>query len=233
MRVAKDSLQATSLRLYSDGSAGNTLYQEGGGHNGRGAGAGVLVGGGEGGEAGGGDGGGVLTADRGRDGGGAGRNLGHNLDRNLVASFVDLGPPSPGVEIRICAPPRPRSAAERGGSPPRVLRELQVGHLQIRGACVMRGYHEHPAATAESMVGDPITFTSNPKPNPKPNCKPKPWPSPNQVGDGWLETGDLGFMHQGRLVLTGRAKEMVIVRGANFYCYEVEDAAAAVAERLL
>ena len=204
MRVAKDSLQAASLRLYSDGSAGNTLYQEGGGHNGRGAGAGVLVGGCEGGEAGGGDGGGVLTADRGRDGGGAGRNLGHNLDRNLVASFVDLGPPSPGVEIRICAPPRPRSAAEGGGSPPRVLRELQVGHLQIRGACVMRGYHEHPAATAESMVGD-----------------------------GWLETGDLGFMHQGRLVLTGRAKEIVIVRGANFYCYEVEDAAAAVAERLL
>ena len=64
----------------------------------------------------------------------------------------------------------------------------------------MRGYHEHPSATAESMVGD-----------------------------GWLETGDLGFIHQGRLVLTGRAKEMVIVRGANFYCYEVEDAAAAVA----
>ena len=137
----------------------------------------------------------MLTADRGQDGGGAGRNLGHNLDRNLVASFADLGPPSPGVEIRICA---------GGGSPPRVLRELQVGHLQIRGACVMRGYHEHPTATAESMVGD-----------------------------GWLETGDLGFIHQGRLVLTGRAKEMVIVRGANFYCYEVEDAAAAVAGRLL
>ena len=68
----------------------------------------------------------------------------------------------------------------------------------------MRGYHEHPTATAESMVSD-----------------------------GWLETGDLGFMEHGRLVLTGRAKEMVIVRGANFYCYEVEDAAAAVAERLL
>ena len=188
--VAKHSLQAASLRLYSDGSAGNTLCHEGVGHNGRG-GAGVLVGGGEGGEAGGGDGGGVLTSDRGLDGGGAGRNL----DRNLVASFVDLGPPSPGVEIRICA---------GGGSPPRVLRELQVGHLQIRGACVMRGYHEHPTATAESMVSD-----------------------------GWLETGDLGFMEHGRLVLTGRAKEMVIVRGANFYCYEVEDAAAAVAERLL
>ena len=81
-----------------------------------------------------------------------------------------------------------------------MLRELQVGHLQIRGACVMRGYHEHPIATAESMAAD-----------------------------GWLETGDLGFLHKGRLVLTGRAKEVVIVRGANFYCYEVEDAAAPVA----
>ena len=142
------------------------------------------------------------------------RNVDSNLDRHLVASFVDLGPPSPGVEIRICAPPRhgddgtgdsngkgSGNGSDSGaGAAPRVLRELQVGHLQIRGACVMAGYHEHPTATAESMVGD-----------------------------GWLETGDLGFLEQGRLVLTGRAKEVVIVRGANFYCYEVEDAAATVA----
>jgi len=41
--------------------------------------------------------------------------------------------------------------------------------------------------------------------------------------DGWMDTGDLGFIHEGKLVIAGRAKEVVIVRGANHYCYELED----------
>ena len=48
------------------------------------------------------------------------------------------------------------------------------------------------------------------------------------VGDGWFDTGDLGFLHEGRLFLTGRAKEMIIIRGANYYCYEVEDAVTVI-----
>ena len=88
-------------------------------------------------------------------------------------SFIDLGPPVAGVELRIVSPPR------GDGTPRSVLKELQVGHVQIRGACVMRGYHDHPAANAECMVGD-----------------------------GWLDSGDLGLLHRGRLVLTGRAKEV-------------------------
>ena len=57
----------------------------------------------------------------------------------------------------------------------------QVGHLQIRGACVMRGYCNNPTANTE--------------------CDP---------GDGWFDSGDLGFLYKGRLCLTGRAKEMII-----------------------
>ncbi len=98
------------------------------------------------------------------------------------AQFMDLGPPSPGVEIRI--------ATAEG----QVLGELQVGRLQIKGACVMQGYHQNPKANAECMLAD-----------------------------GWFDSGDLGFVHEGRLALTGRAKEMIIIRGANFYCYEIED----------
>jgi acyl-CoA synthetase (AMP-forming)/AMP-acid ligase II len=33
--------------------------------------------------------------------------------------------------------------------------------------------------------------------------------------DGWLDTGDLGFVHDGQLFVCGRHKEIVIVRGAN------------------
>lgn len=40
--------------------------------------------------------------------------------------------------------------------------------------------------------------------------------------DGWLYTGDIGFLHRNRLVLTGRAKDMLIVRGHNYYCNDLE-----------
>ena len=111
-----------------------------------------------------------------------------------TSSFVDLGAPSPGVEIRIVAP-----AAHGSDSGVVVLRERQVGRLQIRGACVMDGYVNNPAANAECLAGE-----------------------------GWLDSGDLGFLHNGRLVLTGRAKEVLIVRGANFHCYEIEDVVGAL-----
>jgi acyl-CoA synthetase (AMP-forming)/AMP-acid ligase II len=43
------------------------------------------------------------------------------------------------------------------------------------------------------------------------------------IQDGWLDTGDLGFHHQGELYLTGRAKDLVIIRGANHPPQEFED----------
>jgi fatty-acyl-CoA synthase len=40
--------------------------------------------------------------------------------------------------------------------------------------------------------------------------------------DGWLWTGDLGFFSQGGLYITGRAKDLIIVRGRNYYAEDVE-----------
>jgi amino acid adenylation domain-containing protein len=101
--------------------------------------------------------------------------------------FVDLGPPIPGVEIRIT------DAANR------VVPEGVIGRFQIRGAVITPGYLNNDAANKEAFVGD-----------------------------GWFNSGDLGFIRHGRLTLTGREKEMIIVRGANFYCYEIEDVVNAV-----
>jgi acyl-CoA synthetase (AMP-forming)/AMP-acid ligase II/acyl carrier protein len=42
----------------------------------------------------------------------------------------------------------------------------------------------------------------------------------------FLKTGDLGFMYQGSLFVHGRLKEMLIIRGKNFYPYDIEDVAA-------
>ncbi|MCZ9634914.1 non-ribosomal peptide synthetase [Rhodococcus sp. BH5] len=71
--------------------------------------------------------------------------------------------------------------------------EGEVGRLQVRGTTVTTGYHENNEANAES-------FTS----------------------DGWFETGDLAFLRDGELYITGRAKDVVIINGTNHYSHEIE-----------
>ncbi|RKI46948.1 fatty acyl-AMP ligase [Corallococcus sp. AB004] len=75
-----------------------------------------------------------------------------------------------------------------------VLPERQVGRVFTRGPSVMRGYFEDAEATARALVEE-----------------------------GWLDTGDLGFSADGELYLTGRAKDLVIIRGANHAPQAFED----------
>ncbi|MGD2091122.1 MAG: non-ribosomal peptide synthetase [Candidatus Aminicenantes bacterium] len=56
----------------------------------------------------------------------------------------------------------------------------------------------------------------------KPSGGPKGLIGPPRRGDGWLNTGDLGFLREGRLVITGREKDMIIVNGRNFYLHDLE-----------
>jgi len=79
-----------------------------------------------------------------------------------------------------------------------VLHERAVGHIQIRGPSVSSGYYKNPAAQR------------------------------NNFCDGWLRTGDLGFLTHGRLVVIGRAKEVLIIRGHNYYAHDLEQVALAV-----
>jgi acyl-CoA synthetase (AMP-forming)/AMP-acid ligase II/NADP-dependent 3-hydroxy acid dehydrogenase YdfG/aryl carrier-like protein len=74
-----------------------------------------------------------------------------------------------------------------------VLPEGRVGRLHISGTTVQNGYAHNEKANAESFTAD-----------------------------GWFDTGDLGFLRDGRLFLTGRQKNMVIVNGANFPAHEIE-----------
>ncbi|MEO7973500.1 MAG: AMP-binding protein [Thermoanaerobaculia bacterium] len=77
-----------------------------------------------------------------------------------------------------------------------VLPENRVGRLFVAGPSLMRGYLDQPAATAATLK------------------------------DGWLDTGDLGFLHDGELFLTGRAKEILLVRGRNYAPADLELAVA-------
>ncbi len=73
-------------------------------------------------------------------------------------------------------------------------REQEDGEVLIRGPIVMREYYRRPDATAESLQ------------------------------DGWLHTGDLGRVDaDGRLYITGRKKEMIVLAsGKNLYPEEIE-----------
>ncbi len=74
-----------------------------------------------------------------------------------------------------------------------LLGDEQVGHIQIRGGNVTSGYYANATATAEACVGE-----------------------------GWFDTGDLGFLAAGSLFVTGREKDVIFVHGQNYYPDDIE-----------
>ncbi|MHB0963224.1 MAG: AMP-binding protein [Gemmatimonadaceae bacterium] len=68
------------------------------------------------------------------------------------------------------------------------------GRVLCRGPSVMQGYFGDPRATSAAL------------------------------NDRWLDTGDLGFIEQGELHISGRAKDAIIIRGANYMPQQFEDA---------
>ncbi|MCL4745443.1 MAG: AMP-binding protein, partial [Burkholderiaceae bacterium] len=56
-----------------------------------------------------------------------------------------------------------------------------------------------------------------------------PQASAQLIRDGWLDTGDHGYLAEGELYLTGRAKDIVIRAGRNVYPHEVEEAVGELA----
>src|SRR5690606_39507387 len=48
--------------------------------------------------------------------------------------------------------------------------------------------------------------------------------------DGWLDTGDLGYMHDGNLYITGRRLDVIIVNGRNIRAQDLEELAEAQPE---
>ena len=76
-----------------------------------------------------------------------------------------------------------------------VAKPMETGELLIRGPQVMRGYKGKPEDTAKTII------------------------------NGWLYTGDMGYIDEdGFVFLVDRKKEMVITGGLNVYCTELEEA---------
>jgi amino acid adenylation domain-containing protein len=82
-----------------------------------------------------------------------------------------------------------------------LLGEGEVGEVWISGPSVAGGYWERPEESAR-------TFGAR--------------LAGGEVGETFLRTGDLGFLAGGQLYLTGRAKDLIIVRGRNLYPQDLE-----------
>lgn len=112
--------------------------------------------------------------------------------------IVSVGRPVPGFRLRV--------VDETGDELP----EVRVGRILIQGPSLMEGYLGAPEATARAMISSP------------------PGDGAGDWLGAWLDTGDLGFLHRGELYLTGRAKDVVILRGRNYAPEEIERAVEGV-----
>ncbi len=80
----------------------------------------------------------------------------------------------------------------------------QVGEIWVHGENVADGYWRKPPA---EQGGFGATLLD---------------PSPGTAADRWLRTGDLGFVHEGGLFIVGRIKDVLIIRGRNYYPEDIE-----------
>ncbi|MET9763734.1 fatty acyl-AMP ligase [Streptomyces sp. NPDC006372] len=81
----------------------------------------------------------------------------------------------------------------------RTLGENEIGHVQFRSPSRTAGYFDLPEATDASIAAP-----------------------------DWWKTGDIGYLRGGRLRITSRAKDLIIIRGANYFPSDFEQAAETV-----
>ncbi len=72
------------------------------------------------------------------------------------------------------------------------LPDRGIGRVFVRGTSVMHSYYRDPESTAACLK------------------------------DGWLDTGDMGYMSDGYIFIVGRAKDMIIINGRNHWPQDIE-----------
>ena len=130
----------------------------------------------------------------------AGGTRGHGipalrLDEQALAA--NRAEPGQGPAIMSCGTSQPDHAVLIAD--PHTLTELPdqcVGELWATGPSIAHGYWRNPQASAKTFV--------------------------QHAGRTWLRTGDLGFIRDGEVYITGRLKDLLIVRGHNLYPQDIE-----------
>ncbi|GBQ92430.1 acyl-CoA synthetase [Acetobacter nitrogenifigens DSM 23921 = NBRC 105050] len=116
--------------------------------------------------------------------------------RRLESEGVAISANDPSLSLRtfmLCGRVLPGHEMEVRGPDGSALPERTVGAIYVRGPSLMSGYFRLPVETAEALSAD-----------------------------GWLNTGDLGYMKDGQIVVTGRAKDLIIINGRNIWPQDLE-----------
>jgi len=113
-------------------------------------------------------------------------------EERLSGSPRDLSRPARYRAIVNCGKPVRDMEVVIRGESGQSLSDHQIGKVWCRGQSVMHSYFRDPEATAECLV------------------------------DGWLDTGDMGYMAGGYLFIVGRAKDMIIINGKNHWPQDIE-----------
>lgn len=127
-----------------------------------------------------------------------GRGLGvdHVDADHLAAEHVaqPAGPDATRVSGFVkCGPPLPGHEVVIRDAQGRPVADRRAGAITVRGPSVMSGYFREPELTRASLSDD-----------------------------GWLDTGDIGYIADGEVVITGRKSDMIIIRGRNIWPQDLE-----------
>lgn len=114
------------------------------------------------------------------------------LADTLRATAVPSGSDRGRAFVR-CGGPLPEHDLEVFDEAGNRLPDLHVGRIRVRGPSVMSGYFQQPEQTATVLSED-----------------------------GWLDTGDIGYIVDGEIVVTGRHKDMIIINGRNIWPQDIE-----------
>jgi thioester reductase-like protein len=123
-----------------------------------------------------------------------------NVNRELLKQKRVEEVQSGGVSIMSCGVPLRDTEIVIVDVPSgRVLENDRVGEIWLNGSSKSLGYWGKPDLSKDVFQAE------------------------TAKADGrWLKTGDLGFMHKGELFVCGRTKDMIIIRGVNYYPQDVE-----------
>lgn len=96
-------------------------------------------------------------------------------------------------EFALCGEPLFGHTLEVRSESGKILRDREVGRIFAQGPSLMKNYFGQPDETARALSLD-----------------------------GWLETGDIGYFLDGQIVITGRAKDLLIINGRNIWPQDLE-----------
>ncbi|MFT8550014.1 fatty acyl-AMP ligase [Acetobacter okinawensis] len=102
-------------------------------------------------------------------------------------------PATPSRTFVICGQVLPKHEMEVRDPDGHVLKDREVGTIYVRGPSLMSGYFRMPEETSQVLDRE-----------------------------RWLNTGDLGYMLNGQVVVTGRAKDLIIINGRNIWPQDLE-----------